>query len=1213
MRYCYNCFQSMPDGATVCPSCGYNASAQTGKFPMALPPGTVLNGRYILGRVLGQGGFGITYIAQDHKTGVLVAVKEYFPDTMAARTDGHSVSAYTGQREENFLYGKECFLNEAKTLAEFIGNPNIVRVHSYFEENNTAYFVMDYVQGTSFQDYLKQHGRLSWQETKRILEPVIGALASVHSKGVIHRDVTPDNIYITNDGTVKLLDFGAARYSLGDKSRSLDVVLKHGYAPREQYSRHGRQGPYTDVYALGATFYYALTGRLPPDSIDRQDEDEFILPSSLGVKLPAKAEDALCKALAVSAQDRFQSMSEFYLALNEGDEEPMPPTPPVPPWPRPSGDERENGKSTGGEKEQPSPSPQKERERGDTPPSPTPPSPVEDNGNDSQKASFLQEKLAAFRTRLGQMEPKKKRSFFIGIGAGGTALLLALVVILVNILGQDSSAIVDVPVDLTVRTTFAEVADGTGGMVVLEEEYDADGNLLKTSGFDEAGQEVFRREYGYDDKGHNISEVKTAGGSLDWKITRRYNGEGYLIEETTVWDDGEKDTVRFTYDNQGNLIKRDDGQGDWTKYEYNDSGYMTKELDYDDDDELSSYSEYEYDEDGNCVQKMYYYADGTVNDGVSYTAQYDKYGNCTEKLYRDGDFICYAHTYDKQGRLLRTECYEKNSLQIVEEYFWDGQEPTPLEDSLLDEESGQAEGSSSSQAALDEDVLAPASDTEMVSLEIRKTYYDETGAIEDYETYEYDDWGNRLRHSYFLANGTADRYYQYVYDTQGNEIESRRYDGDGTPSSWDESTYDENGCQLTSVSYDEDGAVMWRWEYEYDTSGNKVKSLYYDDGEDTLSGWSEYKYDSQGNEVERRDYDENDVLENVARREYDEAGNEVLFQYYDGEEELDSWTEYEYDDQGNEISSNGYEADGTLSDWSETAYDDHGYSVSHTWTYSPEEEDSYHTYIYQNEYDEDGYIIRRTCYSDGDLRNVTEYQVREIPTTPGGDPDLVLPAMGPGGPVEDTSSSQAESSQPSGSGGFSGSQHGITGMQYAIEDIQSLEGFQDEYSGLPCGGLVEMFGGPWFLGLYELENSDGGTAVYYSLYDLRGNGLVLPASDELFVPAGGNSGQVGIYQDGDGSYYLLEKQGTSQGAAMYTAYTFHALTEDGPVADGSYFGSSDVNYDTGNEVYIIGDTKTDEAGFQEFLDRFTPVCSMDILGNYTGNVITFEEFLQNYT
>lgn len=951
MRYCYNCFQAMPDGAAVCPSCGYNASSQTDKYPMALPPGTVLNGRYILGRVLGQGGFGITYIAQDHKTGSLVAVKEYFPDTMAARTDGHSVSAYTGQREENFLYGKECFLNEAKTLAEFIGNPNIVRVHSYFEENNTAYFVMDYVQGTSFQDYLKQHGRLSWQETKRILEPVIGALASVHSKGVIHRDVTPDNIYITNDGTVKLLDFGAARYSLGDKSRSLDVVLKHGYAPREQYSRHGRQGPYTDVYALGATFYYALTGRLPPDSIDRQDEDEFILPSSLGVKLPAKAEDALCKALAVSAQDRFQSMSEFYLALNEGGQEPAPPVPPRP-QPEPPG---------------PAPEPFPGPEPGPVPapgPAPAPePTPA---------------------PRPGPISPVQKRLPKWALPAAGACAAVVLCVALAAALS---------------------------------------------------------------------------------------------------------------------------GQGD-------------QKLSVDDTSTLST---------------------------VSFSSE------------------------------------------------------------------SSEESSSASQVMLTEEDLEPSSDTETVSLEIRTTYYDETGAIEDYETYEYDDWGNQLRHTYFLADGTVDYYFQYVYDTQGNEITSHHYGGDGVLKSWEEATYDENGSKLTSVSYDDDGSVRWHYEYEYDASGNKVKSLYYDDGEDILSGWYEYSYDSQGNEVERRDYDENDALEGIARREYDEDGNQVLFQYYNGDEELDSWTEYEYDGQGNELSSSGYEADGTLSDWSETAYDDHGYSVSHIWTYSPEEEDSYHTYIYQNEYDEEGNIVRRTWYSDEELQSVTEYQVLEVPTTPGGDPDLVLPAPGSAVSGEDTSSSQAESSQPSGSGSFSGSQHGITGMEYAIEDIQGKEGFVHRYTGFPCGGLVEMFGGPWFLALYELENSDGGTTVYYSLYDLRGNGLVLPASGELFVPAGGNNGLVGIYQDKDGEYYLLEQQGTSQGAVMYTSYTFHALTEEGPVADGSYFGSSDVNYDTGNEVYIIGDTKTDETGFQEFLDRFTPVCSMDILGNYTGNVITFEEFQQNYT
>ena len=948
MRYCYNCFQSVPDGATVCPSCGYNASAQTDKYPMALPPGTVLNGRYILGRVLGQGGFGITYVAQDHKTGVLVAVKEYFPDTMAARTDGHSVSAYTGQREENFLYGKECFLNEAKTLAEFIGNPNIVRVHSYFEENNTAYFVMDYVQGTSFQDYLKQHGRLSWQETKRILEPVIGALAAVHSKGVIHRDVTPDNIYITNDGTVKLLDFGAARYSLGDKSRSLDVVLKHGYAPREQYSRHGRQGPYTDVYALGATFYYALTGRLPPDSIDRQDEDEFILPSSLGVKLPAKAEDALCKALAVSAQDRFQSMGEFYLALNEGGQEPAPPVPPRP-QPEPPG---------------PAPEPFPGPEPG---PVPAPaPSPEPTPAPGTNPISSIQKRLPKWALPV----------------AGACAAVVLCVALAAALSGQGDQKL---PVDDT------------------------------------------------------------------------------------------------------------------------------------------------------------------------------------------------------------------STLSVVS----------------FSSESSE-ESSPASQVMLTEEDLELSAETETVSLEIRTTSYDENGAIEYYETYEYDDWGNQLRHTYFLADGTVDRYYQYVYDTQGNEIESRHYGGDGVPTSWDESTYDENGSLLTFVSYDDDGSVRWHYEYEYDTAGNKSKTLSYDEN-DNPDGWSEYVYDSEGNEVERRDYDENDALEGIARREYDEDGNQVLFQYYNGDEELDSWTEYEYDGQGNELSSSGYEADGTLSDWSETAYDDHGYSVSHIWTYSPEEEDSYYTYIYQNEYDEEGNIVRRTWYSNGELAYVTEYEVREVPTTPGGDPDLILPVPGPAVSGEDTSPSQAESSQPSESGSFSGSQHGITGMRYAIEDIQNLEGFQDEYSGLPCGGLVEMEDGPWFLGLYEQKKDDGSYVVCYSLSDLRGNGLPEPVAGELFVPAGGNSGQVGIVQDEEGTYYLMVKNSWMSGAMAVISQAYVPFGENGPVFGDGYSLYGEVDYDGGTETYALDGTLLEEGELEEFRAQFTTLCSMDILGNYEGNVITFEEFQQNYT
>ncbi len=286
------------------------------KYPLALNEGTVLAGQYIIEKVLGQGGFGITYQAIDHKTGQKVAVKEFFPDAMATRTQATTVMPFSGERGESYEYGKACFLQEAETLAEFIGNENIVRIHSYFEENGTAYFVMDFIEGMSFDNVIKQRGgKVSVDEAINTLVPIMDALGAVHSKGIIHRDVTPDNIYITNSGVVKLLDFGAARYSLGDKSRSLDVVLKHGFAPKEQYTRRGKQGPFTDIYAMGASFYYAITGKRPPDSVERMDDDELVPPSSLGVQINPHVEDAILKALNVQPQDRFQSMAEFKAAL----------------------------------------------------------------------------------------------------------------------------------------------------------------------------------------------------------------------------------------------------------------------------------------------------------------------------------------------------------------------------------------------------------------------------------------------------------------------------------------------------------------------------------------------------------------------------------------------------------------------------------------------------------------------------------------------------------------------------------------------------------------------------------------------------------------------------------------------------------------------------------------------------------------------------------
>ena len=222
----------------------------------------------------------------------------------------------SGERGENFAYGKMCFLQEAETLAKFIGNENIVRIYSYFEEYGTAYFVMDFIEGTTLEEFIKAHGgKLSFVEMINILVPVMDALAAVHDKGIIHRDISPDNIYLTSDGNIKLIDFGAARQSLGDRSQSLDVVLKHGFAPKEQYTRRGRQGPYTDIYALGATAYFALTGKRPPDSLERLDEDDIVSPSALGVKLSREAEEAILMALNVQPGDRFQSMTAFKNAI----------------------------------------------------------------------------------------------------------------------------------------------------------------------------------------------------------------------------------------------------------------------------------------------------------------------------------------------------------------------------------------------------------------------------------------------------------------------------------------------------------------------------------------------------------------------------------------------------------------------------------------------------------------------------------------------------------------------------------------------------------------------------------------------------------------------------------------------------------------------------------------------------------------------------------
>lgn len=332
---CGNCFAEVTnEDALFCPKCG--RSLYVTNPPDALRMGTILNGRYIVGITLGQGGFGITYKALDHRTGDVVALKEYFLQGMCHRNGSESPQVVTvTARSDDFSWGMRGFLTEAKTLASLTDRPGIVHVHEYFEENGTAYFSMDYVEGQDIKRYLKQHGdKLSWEVTCSILYPVITSLGYVHKQHIVHRDIAPDNICVTRSGAGVLLDFGAARVAMGDRTQTMSVILKRGYAPREQYLGRSRQGPWTDVYALAATMYRCLTGITPPESLERSTDVANGLPDPLKpihefATLDPKLEAVVLKALSVEAQDRYQTMGEFRRALLDASL-PDPPPPPDP-------------------------------------------------------------------------------------------------------------------------------------------------------------------------------------------------------------------------------------------------------------------------------------------------------------------------------------------------------------------------------------------------------------------------------------------------------------------------------------------------------------------------------------------------------------------------------------------------------------------------------------------------------------------------------------------------------------------------------------------------------------------------------------------------------------------------------------------------------------------------------------------------------------------
>ena len=303
MKYCSKCMNPIEETDVECPFCGTAVNAEIPSHHLA--PGTILNNKFMVGAALGEGGFGITYIGRDTKLDMKVAIKEYYPNGYVNRSNTISPSvnsSTSGERKDFFDTGRDRFLREAQILAKFSGSTGIVDVRDFFEENNTAYIVMEYLDGQTLKDYLKNKGTLTPEQTIRLLMPVMESLKKVHTQGLIHRDISPDNIMLV-DGHVKLLDFGAARNVSATANKSLSVMLKPGYAPEEQYRSKGDQGPWTDVYALCATMYKCITGITPDDSTQRVFSDELKTPSALGISIDPVIEKALLKGLNVMQKD----------------------------------------------------------------------------------------------------------------------------------------------------------------------------------------------------------------------------------------------------------------------------------------------------------------------------------------------------------------------------------------------------------------------------------------------------------------------------------------------------------------------------------------------------------------------------------------------------------------------------------------------------------------------------------------------------------------------------------------------------------------------------------------------------------------------------------------------------------------------------------------------------------------------------------------------
>lgn len=934
------CFRCMEEADSYpCAHCGYDPGAHPGQA-YVLRPGTILGGKYVAGTPLGQGGFGITYIGWDLSTERKVAIKEYFPTGQVSRnvTITNNLQWYTTNQARAALeQGMVSFQKEARKMELVSGISQVVDVFDVFEENMTAYIVMDFIDGQTLKDRLVQTGPMSWEQSKAIFLPVIEAMDKVHGKGLIHRDLSPDNLMLRPDGSVKILDLGASKDLNVNTGASSMQVAKCGFSPLEQYTQRGGSGTWTDVYAMAATIYYTLTGVLPPPAVDRVANDPLRWDLPQLTVLPANVLAALRHAMGLLQNQRTQTMAAFAKELTT----PFPEKAPVKKksrrWPIFAGAAALAlvvSLVTGGDLF---------FSKTDTK-SPT----------SSQTVSAVDPSSVELHDRTISQDLAQYEGSWPG-----------------NFDSDSAYA------DLISRCTQESYQYSDGGSLTMY--FDGKDQEICRIYTDSSGQRQAISTAEYNENGQSLEyRAYDGAGQLQRLDLNEFNDEGLLTRKQIYDASGKLYRLRtWEYDSSG----RDTAYGEWTG-----SGKATEAG-------LSSY-------DRKGIETSYSkYINGTMYAGT-YDADgkplsisnFDKNGKLTFRT---------EYAYDDQGRTHSTTSYYDGSQEpnSMREYVYSGD--LHIQDIYHDyQDSGENITTYDWLYGPNQIEIGRQSANERVeyvrsiystTLLQRTQYFD--SPYTSYSLSAYDWMGNSLSYVSYDLNGSLRSQSEYRYDAEGlalghtfSSISS--YDG-----SLSVTEYDGDNRTLTSVSYDRDGNLERRSEYTYEESQTWVKTY---DANGSLIRTQQIQYNENGDPLTDITTNENGDLESMLEYQYDDDGNltgriRTSVSSYDGSRTITT-----YDGEGRELLRNTYDASGTLTSRSDYTYTDNesrqinydgsgtmtGYTINRYSdtgvTLSVESYDGNNQLSYKDEYhyDSDWNRTGRTHtshYSYSDTDAVTEY------------------------------------------------------------------------------------------------------------------------------------------------------------------------------------------------------------------------------------------------